>query len=225
VVTKIGLSQAPGGPQRSGLGASRLGRWLRNLPWRVLGLGSAGGGRAIGVISVWAWWERLMLKLHRLQPARLGGLFRFRVVRYRGATHQLLDGTTIRPGDSLVELHIDNRGLARMRLQPGYSTWKVVHQLRGDLAAIGARISSGELGPIAAVHAVSLLGPAGGVLGFESRELPHSWQNAFVYYFLAGLDAVYHPAGLERLNGRLRQRWPTEIWMSRARVARLASKA
>jgi len=191
----------------------------------VLGLGRAGGGRAVGVISVWALWERFMLRIHRLEPARPGGLFRFQVVRYKGADHRLADGTVVRPGDRLVELHLDNRGFVAMRGRKGYSTWKAVHELRLDVEALRSRIEAGELGPVAAFHGVSLLGPAGGILGFESRELPHNWRNAFVFYFLAGIDAVYHPTGLERIKGHVRRRWPTEVWLSARRpAARAASR-
>lgn len=58
------------------------------------------------------------------------------------------------------------------------------------------------------------MGAAGGRLGFEAHELPHTWRAAFVRYFMAGIDAVYHPAGLSRLDGRARRRWPVEVWMS-----------
>ncbi|HYM66568.1 MAG TPA: hypothetical protein VEW68_04705, partial [Patescibacteria group bacterium] len=155
----------------------------------------------MGVISVWAAWERLMLRLHRLRPAREGGLFRFEVIRYKGRDHRLADGTLVRHGDLVVELHLDNRAFVAMRSRPGYSTWKAVHELRLDLAALGSRIRSGELGQVAAFHGVSVLGPAGRLLGFESEELPHNWRNAFLFYFMAGIDAVYHPAGLERIKG------------------------
>jgi hypothetical protein len=174
------------------------------------------------VIGIWASWERLMLKVHPLQPIQAGGLFLYRVERYRGPGLRLADGTEITPGDAIVELHLDNRRLAAMRTERGYGTWRAVHRLRADLVALGSRIACGGLGPIVAVHGVSLLGEAGAVLGFEVRELRHGWRMAFVRYFLAGIDAVYHPAGLGRLEGRPLGRWPSEVWMSAGRAAGLS---
>ncbi len=196
---------------------------ISEVPWRVLGLGRAGGGRAVGVIAVWAGWERLMLKRHPSQPARPGGLFRYSLERYRGPSRRLADGTEIRHGDPIVELHLDNRALVTLRKVRGYSTWKAVHEMRADLVEIGSRLASGQLGPAVALHGVSLMGAAGGLIGLESNELPHDLVHALQRYFLAGLDAVYHPAGLDRLVGRPRDRWPVEVWMSAAKTAALAA--
>jgi hypothetical protein len=190
----------------------------------VLRIGRAGGGRATGIISIWFGWERLTLKRHRLQPATPGGLLLYRIDRRRGPERRLADGALVRRGDSIVELHLDNRRLVAMRSEAGYSTWKAVHVLRADLAALGSRIASGVLGPVVALHGVSLLGAAGGLLGFESHELPHTWRTAFDRYFLAGIDAVYHPAGLDRLAGRQLERWPAEVWMSSARAVELSRR-
>ena len=189
----------------------------------MLGWGRAGGGRAAGVVSVWAGWERWMLKRHPSLPARSGGLLRYRVERHRGPDRRLGDGTVIRRGDPIVELHFDNRALSEMRRAGRYSTWRAVRELRADLAAIASRAAAGELGPVVALHGVSLMGAAGGVLGFESVALPHDLRHAFERYFLAGLDAIYHPAGLRRLEGRVRDRWPAEVWMSAAQAEVLAS--
>jgi peptidoglycan-N-acetylglucosamine deacetylase len=190
----------------------------------VLRLGRAGGGHAAGVISVWAGWERLMLKRYRLQAARPGSVFLFRLERHRGADRRLADGTLVRHGDPLLELHFDNRRMLAMRSEPHYSTWRIIHTLRGDLVALGARLAAGELGPVVALHGVSLAGGAGSLAGFETAEVPHTWKTRFERYFLAGLDAIYHPAGLERLKGRVKERWPVEVWMSAQKAISLARK-
>jgi len=205
-------------------GLARLRKWWLDLPWMVLHLGRAGNGRALGVISVWIGWEHLTLKGHRIQPVQPGSLFQFRVDVHRGADHRLADGTMVHRNDPIIELHLDNRGLLAMREGPGYSTWRTVHTLRSDLTALGVRLSAGEFGRVVAVHGVSLMGAAGGVLGFETQELPHTLKTAFQRYFLAGLDAVYHPAGLDRLDSRARGRWPVEVWMSSERAIALATK-
>jgi hypothetical protein len=203
---------------------ARSNKWWRSLPWRVLRLGRAGGGTAVGVISVWTGWERLMLRRHPVEPIRPSGLFEFRLDVHRGPDLQLADGALVRRGDPILELHLDNRGLVAMRKKQGYSTWRAVHTLRADVGALGARLAAGDFGRIVAVHGVSLMGGAGGLLGFETRELPHNLKTAFQRYFLAGLDAVYHPAGMARLDGRARLRWPVEVWMSSERAAALAAK-
>lgn len=196
---------------------------MRRIPWAVLSLGRAGGGRAVGVIGVWAAWERLMLRRHPTLPARPGGLFRFRIQDYRGPEVRLADGTVVRTGDRIAELHFDNEAFGALRRSGRYSAWRAVHELRLDLAELGRRAVSGELGSVVALHGTALAAAAGGVLGFETRELPHDLARAFQRYFLAGIDAIYHPLGLDRL-ARARRRWPSEVWMSVARAAVLASR-
>lgn len=201
-----------------------LARLLSRLPWAVLRLVRAGSDRAVGGTAVWAVWERLILRVHRVQPARPGGLFLFRVQRHRGAVTTFRDGTSVRRGDRIVELHINNRRLLAMRQERCYDSWRAVETLRADLEALACRVTAGELGPVVAIHGVSLLGAAAGRLGFEVHELRHSLRLAVARYFMAGMDAVYHPAGLRRLDSRMRDRWPVEAWMSARQAAEVARR-
>ena len=162
-----------------------------------------------------------MLRLHPVHHVRPGSLVLYRVRRHHGPAVVLDDGTRVEHGAAIVELHLDNRRLVALRAEPGYGTWRAVEVLRQDLRAIGRRVGAGELGEVAALHGVSLLGSAGPAFGFEKREVPHSWGNSFVRYFMAGVDAIYHPEGLRRLEGRARERWPVEVWMSAGQAAGL----
>jgi hypothetical protein len=142
---------------------------------------------------IWSGWERLHLRFHRVTPIREGSLFG---VRRIGST---------------LELHLDSRALNRMRSQAGYSTFRAVHVMRGDLSALAVRVRDGEFPGVADVRAKTLMGEAGAVLGFSTRVAPRSLANAFEQYFQVGLDAVYHPRGLRE---RSKHRWPVEIWMT-----------
>lgn len=154
---------------------------------------------------VWTGWERIWLRLHPVTPVREGSLFGIRRV------------------DCTLELHLDGRALARMRGQPGYSTFKAVHEMREELGVIAQRVRRGELGEVDAIKGISLMGEAGGVLGFEVRPLPRNFANALKQYFLVGLDAIYHPSGL---RDRAMRRWPAETRMSvEALLARYPEKS
>ena len=188
------------------------------LPWIVLRLGRVHEGRAWGVLWIWLAWEKLVLRLHQVVPARAGALFVFRIVRHRGRPVTLSDGVVICSGARIVELHLDNAQLARLRRQPEFTTWSGVGHLRRDLAALAQRVASGDHGQVEAIKGLSLLGQAGATLGFECHPLPIRFGSRLQHYFMAGLDAVYHPDGLGRLAGRARRRWPVESWMSAARL-------
>jgi len=77
--------------------------------------------------------------------------------------------------------------------------------------ASSPRAFAGELGDITGIIGTSLMGEAGGVLGFEIRPLPRNFANVLQQYFLVGLDATHHPRGL---RDRAMRRWPAETWMT-----------
>lgn len=150
--------------------------------------------RAFRVVPwVWTSWERIWLRTHPVTRVRADSLFAFRQV------------------DHTLELHLDGRALARMRQQPGYSTFKAVHEMREELSVVARRVRRGELRDVTGIKGTSLMGEAGGVLGFEIRPLPRNFANAMKQYFLVGLDAIYHPRGL---RVRAMRRWPVETWMT-----------
>src|SRR5260370_39978574 len=104
----------------------------------------------------WMWlaWERIYMRMHPVTAVRPGSLFAYR-----------------RTG-SIVELHLDSRALARRRREPGYTTFQTLRHLRGDLMELATKIRRGELGYVSEIKGTSLMGEAGGGLGFCSRPLP-----------------------------------------------------
>lgn len=195
------------------------------LAWAVLRLGTAGRGRAIGVLSVWLVWERLTVWRWHLQPIREGGVLRFMPRRHAGAPVVLRDGTIVKPGESILELHLDNRALAARALSDAWTPWQVFRLIADDLTELACQLATPPFVDVVAIHGVTLLAPPGTRLGFEFHPLPRTLGWAFVHYFLVGLLAVYHPRGWQGA-ARVRERaWPGELWMSRdTLLARFATR-
>ncbi len=171
---------------------------LRDLPWALLRLGSAGGGRAAGVLAVWLAWDRLVSFFMRARPVRPGGLLLYRVVR--------------RHRRRMVEIHVDNRALLEIQRNGRYTPWRALAVARADLRELARIVESGALGEVDGLRGLTLLAPAGPALGFEVRPLPPTWRWRLVGYYMAGLDAVFNPGGTRRLH-RFRSRRPVELWM------------
>jgi hypothetical protein len=142
----------------------------------------------------WNWWERFTLWLVPVTPVRPGSIF---TVHLRG-------------GGEILELHLDSRELNRRR-SAGASAFALMRVLREDLATLADRIRGGEFSTARLLWARSLVGGAGGVLGFQTRPLPHTVVAALHQYVLVGLDAINHPRGLRR---RAMKRWPVETTIS-----------
>lgn len=180
--------------------------------WELLRLGWARGGRAVGVLGVWIWWERFLGWRQRIRPVRPGAVLRYSVARHRGPRVVLGDGAIIDRGDPIVELHFDNRHLVELA-GARTTSWGLLRLGREDLAALQRLLSTGELGPVKALHGVTLFAAAGRRLGFDTRPLRRSRYRALQRFFMAGLVMLYHPAGWEAVQ-RQGDRWPGEVWMS-----------
>lgn len=190
-----------------------LRRWLRQIPLQVLRFGRAGGGRAGGVLNVWVWYERLTTRRWDVKAIRPGGLLRYSLGTYRGAPITLRDGTKIRPGDRIVEIHLDNAAFSRL-LTVNRSPFEGLRRSARDLQALHGLIASGDLGAVRALHGISLFTGLTPRLGFEEWSLPRTPYWALVRYFMVGLLIVYHPDGFERARQLRDSVWPGEIWMS-----------
>lgn len=188
----------------------------RRVPflWGLLRLGWARGGRAFGVLDVWIAWERLLARGQHIQPLREGGALRYSLRRHGGPAVMLVDGSVVRAGDPLVELHLDNRRFAELTAS-GRSPLTIVRMLRQDLRRLAALVEQGDLGAVRALHGITFVAAASPILGFEQRTLPHSVYRRLERFFLAGLVLLYHPHGWDAVRHH-RARWPGEVWMSTA---------
>ena len=171
--------------------------WLDRFPWVLLRLARAGSGHAVGTLSVWLWWDRFAAHHWNIRPIQPGAMFSVNLAHHAGAEVLLRDGTLIRPGDGVLELHFANANLTRL-LGEGLTTWSGVRRARQELTLLTARIAAGDYGEVRAIHGVSLFAETGKRLGFEFRPLPHTWRWALERYFMIGLLIIYHPEGWRR---------------------------
>lgn len=138
--------------------------------------------------------------------------------RHRGAAVVLPDGTTVRRGDRVAEIHFWNRRIARRVLPDAVrGTWAFAADFRHDLRALARALDEGALGPpVVAVFGVSPLALAGRRFGFAVRPLPAgprrrllgAWQGFLRRTFAPRAAARPHPAPA------------TEVWISVAELQR-----
>lgn len=189
-------------------------RRLRDIWWALPRLGRAGNGHAVGVLSVWIWWDRFLQRRWRLQRVRPGGIFRYRLTRHRGAKVTLKDGTVVSQGDAVIELHFDNAALMRTSTDATWNPWETMETLDADLNQLAVSVAGGSLGPIRALHGVTLFAVPGRRLGFELHAVPDTLTWSLRRYFLIGLLPIYHRDGWREFDRMRRDRWPAELWMS-----------
>ncbi|HEY6470518.1 MAG TPA: hypothetical protein VI434_12215 [Candidatus Dormibacteraeota bacterium] len=133
----------------------------------------------------------------------------------------LRDGTTVRSGDDIVELHLANHSVAGHATRREWSPFQTLTATNADLALINRLVARGSVGPVRAVHAVSLIAPALGRLGFTVVPLADSASSRLLRFYLVGLLAVYHPNGWRGARRARMRAWPAEAWMSVNDLARV----
>jgi hypothetical protein len=190
-------------------------RWsLSELWWSLPRIGRVGNGKAIGVLSVWIWWDRMLQRRWKLELVRPDGIMRYRLMRHPGRELTLKDGTLIKHGDLLVEVHFDNArlmsGLEGVRDAPFHT----LERIEKDFAVLSGEILEGKLGPVRAMYAATLFSVPARRVGFELHPVPHTLGWSLRRYFLIGLIPIYQQDGWKQFDRMRRTRWPAELWMS-----------
>jgi hypothetical protein len=159
------------------------------------------------------WLEDWFERRYAIRPVGGGGyIIRLGLVRHRGTALVFQDGTVVRRGDLVGEIHVDNRRAAALHegrnagLRYRREVFRALPALAQDLR------TRPEYQPIKVVGGPSLFWEEATLAGFEHRPLP-----AFSRWWLAWWErfvlARHHPKGRARLaegnRTELRQIWMT----------------
>jgi hypothetical protein len=173
------------------------------------------------VLTLWPIVDTCMRTISRTRPVRAddSGIIRFNLHRYKGPTRVLYDGSAIKIGDTIIELHLNNAWFTRRRnlyLTASQSPREFLGCFAQDLRILAQQISSGIFGDIAALHGSTLLHVAARRLGFQIDELPDSLWKKGARFYMAGLMQIYHLRGGE-IAGLRQKTWELkEVWLSKA---------
>jgi hypothetical protein len=189
------------------------------LFWRLCAGSRA--GRARGPLRVWPVWERLARRIWLTSPipGAPHNIFALHLTQYHGLAFPLPDGTDIRNGDRVAELHINSAIVARLGIP---HAWRILPAAREDLRALVAYVMrSTDMDDVKAFYAVTLLAAGASRLGFTRRQRPVNLRARLDRFFLMGLLGLYSPDGLARLTrGQTHDAYPEEIWISRDELMR-----
>jgi hypothetical protein len=173
------------------------------------------------VLIFWPVVDRLLRVIEHIRPltADSNGIFRFSIRHYRGVTRVLNDGSEVRAGDNIIELHLNNewfRGRRKLNLSASQSPREFLSCLARDLRFLAQQMASGTFGSnITALHGSTVLHVAARRLGFQVDELPDSLWKKGARFYMAGLMQAYHLRGHEVCGLREKPWELKEVWLSR----------
>ncbi len=149
--------------------------------------------------------ERADRRRRRIRPIRVDGLLGAELRRHDGPDLRLRDGTPVRRGDLVVDLHLRNE---RVRAAVRGRGWIAIADARGDLDTLQRWCGTQPLAarPVA-VHARTVLGPILVRAGFERRARRQTARARLDGWFMRWLMGRYAAAGTARLargHGSLR---------------------
>ena len=164
-------------------------------------------------------------RLHGLTgpAAEVGPILRVRITRYRGHPFAMADGTLIRPGDPIGELHLNNERTAALHDGGGGFRWVGLEARRAfhaSLAALAERVGDApRYGALKAFTATTIFYHGTERMGFQVRPLPRPLVSRVVAATQRCLLAHFHPLGRRR-PGRRRFAEARQIWISRDELLR-----
>jgi len=173
------------------------------------------------VLMFWPLADRLLRIVRHIKPliADDSGIIRFNVGHYKGPTRVLNDGTEVKGGDTIVEVHLNNEWFKRRRtlnLTAPQSPRAFLGCYAQELRILARQVASGTFGEIVALRSITLLGVAARRLGFQIDEMPDSLWKKGARFYMAGLMQVYHLRGGDVPMLRDKAWELKEIWLSKA---------
>jgi len=173
------------------------------------------------VLIFWPVADRLLRVIEHISPLKAddNGIIRFSLRHYKGVTRVLSDGSEVKAGDTIMELHLNNEWFKRKRnlsLSASQSPREFLGRLARDLQFLAEQVASGAFGNVAALHGSTILHVAARRLGFQVDELPDSLWKKGARFYMAGLMQAYHLRG-DDVSGLREKPWELkEVWLSRA---------
>ena len=173
------------------------------------------------VLLLWPVVDRLLRSICNIKPLKAdgSGIICFDIRHYKGPIRVLNDGSEVRTGDTIIELHLNNNWFKRRRklnLRASQSPREFLGCFAQDLHFLAQQITGGMFGKITALHGSTLLDVAARRLGFQVDKLPDSLWKKGGRFYMAGLMQAYHLRG-DKVSKLGEKPWELkEVWLSRA---------
>lgn len=166
------------------------------------------------MIRLWLGWETLFHTAFKLNGIEVDNetMFHYRLIPYRGEEVQLSNGTLLRKGDLIAELHFDNRKLSNIAFQSKTTVAlgvKMIREIEKALPQLGKQVFAEKRGKeVKAVYGVTMINRGAEYLGFEIFDLPNNIFLKSTKVYLKTLMKILTPAEKKRKTPSVRANVP-----------------
>jgi len=177
------------------------------------------------VLILWLVMQKLIRMVYHVKPLRGDGndIICVKLRRYNARPITLGDGSEIKAGDRIIELHFNNAWFKKRRklnLKASSLPWEDLHCFKQDLSFLAEQIASGMFDRVTALHGTTLLHGLARRLGFQVEELPNTLWKKGTELYIAGLMQIYHLGITEKFKIAGKPLVLKEVWLSRAALLR-----
>lgn len=136
---------------------------------------------------------------------------------YDGTGAELPDGTVIRPGDRVVELHLSNKKIASYGENQGKSAeWQVLQDLRKEFSLLAQEVKDGSIpDEIQGFYGINVLPAGARRLGFTLIPLPSGWNRTWLAFWESLIRRIFYSYRPDKKTDFKKTKDAYEIWMSR----------
>jgi peptidoglycan-N-acetylglucosamine deacetylase len=158
------------------------------------------------MIKLWLAWDALFCKVFGVRAVNEKYPFIKTRLRKYTSLHplQLSDGETIVKGDTIAEMHFDNKMLIHMSLESKNSlhlATRMVRQAQKSLPCILNKIETdSKYQHVKGLYGISMVHRGVEHLGFTVLDLPKSLFKSLTQIYLKILISVLHPSGNDRIK-------------------------
>lgn len=179
------------------------------------------------VLVLWPVIDKILRMIYHIKPLRAdgNGVTCFELRRYHGRPIRLDDGSEIKTGDKIIELHMNNawfRKRHKLNLKASHLTWEVLGCFVQDLNFLAGQIAKGVFGGVTALHGSTLLHILARRLEFQVEKLPNTLWKKGAQFYMAGLMQTYYWGKEFKSRGKPLEL--KEVWLSKAELLRRYSK-
>jgi len=173
------------------------------------------------ILLLWPVIDKLLQVVYHIRPLKADGssIICLDLRHYKGPSRVLNDGSKVKTGDTIIELHLNNawfKARRKLNMKASHSVGEIMGCLEQDLCFLAQQVVNGMFEGVAALHGNTFLHIGAKRLGFQVEELPNSLWKKGARFYMAGLMQVYHLRG-DEVSGLREKPWELkEVWLSKA---------